>query len=816
MTATAAARPPVRPPAAAPASPADRPPYRAALAVSLVVLLGYLVSLAPSVTFWDAGEFVASMKILGIPHPPGTPLFVMMGHVWGMLFPVGEFAFRTNLLSALFSSAGAGCWFLVLQESAGRHLKDMEPRGRAVLRTAAGAAGALIASFGFTQWLNSNETEVYAVATFTIAAVCWLLLRWRATRGTGHAPRFLLLVGFFLGIAIGNHLLGLLAGPAVIAFMVAELRHRPSDDAGLRRREWGYAASMASLWGLLLGIGLGNGPLIILGAGAFLGALVFVSSGDLRFGVLLLFVALIGVTPYLYLYIRSAQHPMLNEAGPDTWKALTAVIRREQYEVRTPWDDPTVRHGAGNPGRSLVIIGLQLVNYLQYFDWQWAKAVPGSIPLPGGGIPIRSLFTVLFFGLGLLGFGAQRRSDRTGAWLLGTLWLTTGLGLLVYMNFKPGFSLGYDRFPSVEQHEVRERDYFFVVSFVVWGLWAALGLLTVVRDWGRRLWAGTQAELSLRPRLRQLLPLSVFLMALVPFALNFREADRQHGPDARLPGDFAYDLLNSVPPYGILFTYGDNDTFPLWWAQEVEGIRQDVTVVCLALAETDWYMRQLRDNPVRPFEEDQAPAIWKGLHPVAPTWPLHTMSDQEIAEAVPQIIDKAVSLKVGAYQTVIDSNTVLYGKDFLVLRVIQQNFGRRPIAWGLTATGTNFGLDRFLVQRGLAITLESAPVDSTTPGYDFRRLMGAPLDIAATDRLMMETYRYAGLLTRPKRELENTAGGIASTLGLPFTQLAFAMQDRADSARMLSYLERAAHLSTNPAVQAALDQVRKKIPSAKR
>ncbi|HEU5218271.1 MAG TPA: DUF2723 domain-containing protein [Gemmatimonadales bacterium] len=812
MTATTAARPPVRPPGAAPARAADRPPYRAALAVSLVVLLGYLASLAPSVTFWDAGEFVAAMKILGIPHPPGTPLFVMMGHVWGMIFPVGEFAFRTNLLSALCSSAGAGCWFLVLQESAGRCLEEMEPRGRALLQTVAGAAGALIAAFGFTNWLNSNETEVYSVATFTIAAVCWLLLRWRAHRGTERASRYLLLVGFFLGIAIGNHLLGLLAGPAAVVFVVAELRRNPSADPQVRRREWGHGATLAGLWTLLTGIGLGNVPLMVLGGLAFLVAL-FIDVGELGFGLLLLGVALIGVTPYLYLYLRSAQHPMLNEAGPETWKALTAVIRREQYEVRTPWDDPTVRHGLSNPGRSLTIIGLQLANYLQYFDWQWAKALPGAIPVPGGGIPLRSLFTVLFIGLGMRGWYAQWRADRSVSWLLTTLWLTTGFGLLVYMNFKPGFSLGYQQFPGIEQHEVRERDYFFVVSFVVWGLWSALGVLAFVRDMFQARVAGAGPS---RLRLRQLPPLSLFLVALVPFALNFREADRRNGPDARLPGDFAYDMLNSVPPYGILFTYGDNDTFPLWWAQEVEGVRQDVTVVCLALAETDWYMRQLRDNPVRPFDEDHSPAIWKGRHPVAPTWPLHTMSDQEIAVAVPQLIQKAVTLKIGPYTTTIDSNAVLYGKDFLVLRVIQQNFGRRPIAWGLTATGTNFGLDRLLVQRGLAISLEPVPVDSGAAGYDFRRLMGAPLDIVATDKLMTETYRYAGLLRSPKRTLESTSSGIASTLGLPFTQLAFAMEDRGDTVRMLSYLERAAHLSTNPAVQAALEQVRGKVPSTKR
>jgi hypothetical protein len=302
----------------------------------------------------------------------------------------------------------------------------------------------------------------------------------------------------------------------------------------------------------------------------------------------------------------------------------------------------------------------------------------------------------------------------------------------------------------------------------------------------------------------------VFLAALIPFALNYDQASRRHGPDARLAGDFAYDLLNSVPPYGILFTYGDNDTFPLWWAQEVEGIRRDVTVVCLALAQTEWYMRQLRDNPVRPFDEASAPAIWKGLNPVQPDWELHTMTDQEIAQAIPQILPRDITLPVGPYSTTLAANTVLYANDFLSLRVIQQNFGRRAIVWGLTAAGNGFGLERFMVQRGLGISLLGTPVDSTDMRYDFRRMMGAPLDLAATERLMMETYRYARLLEveGSRRELESTAGGIASTLGLPFTQLAFAMEQRGDTARAVQFLERAVKLSSNPALAAALEEIK--------
>lgn len=775
----------------------SQPPYRWAVGLSGVVLLGYLVSLAPSVTFWDAGEFVAAMKSLGIPHPPGTPLFVMMGHVWGMIFPVGEFAFRTNLLSAMFSSAAAGFWFLVLHEAAAGTLRDAESRDRRWLAGAAAAAGTLIAAFGFTNWLNSNETEVYAIAAFTIAAVCWLLLRWRAARGTARAPRYLLMVAYLLGIAIGNHLLGLLVGPAAVAFVVAELRLRPSSpDAS--RREWGDAVVLAGVWALLTGIGLGSPSIIIIGAVIFAAALVFAArNGELQFGLLMLVIALIGVTPYLYLYIRSGQFPIINEAAPATWDALVEVIRRAQYELRTPFDDPTVRHGPANPGRSLTIIGLQFLNYLQYFDWQWAKALPGTI----GTFPLRTLFTLLFLTLGLRGLAAHWRSDRSGALMLFVLWLVTGVGLVVYMNFKPGYSVGYASYPNLDDHEVRERDYFFVVSFIVWGLWAGLGLLTLVREGLTRLPA----------RLRPMTP-AVFLLALIPVTLNFRQADRRNGPDARLPGDFAWSLLNSVPPYGVLFTYGDNDTFPLWWAQEVEGVRRDVTVICLALAETEWYMRQLRDNPVRPFEEDRAPAIWKGLNPVAPTGPLHNMTDDEIRAAVPQILDRAVTLRVGPHQTTLAANSVLAGKDFLSLRVIQQNFGKRPIVWGLTALGNDYGLGRFMVQRGLGIVLDTVPADSTNPGYDFKRMMSAPLDIAATDRLMMETYRFADLLTRPRTQLESTASGIASTMGLPFTQLAYAMESRGDSAQVVKYLERSAKLSSNPAIQAALEQIRSSRP----
>jgi len=765
--------------------PATRPPYRAAVAVTLLVLAGYLLTLAPSVTFWDAGEFIAAAKVLGIPHPPGTPLFVMIAHVWAMLVPVGEFAARTNLLSALLSAGAAGCLFLVAHES----MRDFEPR----LRLLGAAAGAVLAGFGFTNWQNSNETEVYAVATFTIAAMSWLALLWRRRRDEPRAGRLLLLVVYLAGISIDNHLLALLAGPAVLAFLVATLRADPAPDPAARRAEWGQVAVIAGLWALLIGTGLGSTRLAGLGALCFLAAAVYAARGGQGlFALASLLIAAVGVTPYLYLYIRSAQHPPINEAAPATLHALLAVIRRAQYPPRTPLDDPTLPSGAGNPGRSLSLLLFQVLDYVVYFDWQWAKSVRGML----GPLPVRTLVSLVFLSLGLRGLWAQRRSDRTVWWLLLMLWLVTGLGLVGYMNFRPGHSRWYDIWPQSSDHEVRERDYSFVVSFIVWGIWAGIGLAAVARRLAAR--GGMVARMA---------P-AVLLLAAAPVALNWSAASRRQGADARLAGDFAYDLLNSTPPYGILFTNGDNDTFPLWWAQEVAGVRRDVTVVCLALANTDWYMRQLRDTPARPLDLTALPAVWRGRIIPRPERPLHAMTDLMIGQAMNGYLARsALQVTLGPLTRTIREGTALYPNDILTLGIIQETLGRRPLVWRSTAGRSFAGLSEYVVQRGLGFELLTERPDSAIPALDLHRSAGVTLDVPTTGRLVFDTYRYAGLLERGADGLESTSGGIASTLALPPALLVYAYQSGGDRPAAERALETAARLSPTPDLRAALRAV---------
>ena len=231
-------------------------------------------------------------------------------------------------------------------------------------------------------------------------------------------------------------------------------------------------AVVAGVWALLVGTGLGSTALIGQGL-AFVAAAGFAASaGAAVFALASLALAVVGVTPYLFLYLRSSQHPVINEAAPATFDALLSVIRRAQYPPARRWTTPPSRPGSAiRGGRSVSSVSSSSTT-------PSTSTGSGRGPFESviGNFPLRTLVTIGFASLGLHGSGVQRRDDRGGWWLLLTLFLVTGLGLVVYMNFRPGFGRWYDVYPSPGDHEVRERDYFFVVSFVVWGLWAGIGL----------------------------------------------------------------------------------------------------------------------------------------------------------------------------------------------------------------------------------------------------------------------------------------------------------------------------------------------------
>ncbi|MCH7716124.1 MAG: DUF2723 domain-containing protein [Gemmatimonadetes bacterium] len=763
------------------------PPYRAALVVFFVVLAGYVWTLAPTVTFWDAGEFLAASKILGVPHPPGTPAYVMMTNVWGTWFPFGSFAYRVNLLTALFSATAAAFMFLVVQHALRRPGSDDADANDPVFVLGGAAAAAIMSAFAFTVWQNSNETEVYMFAAFTIAAISWLACLWRKNRGTPRAAHNLLLILYLGAFSIGNHLLALLVGPPLVGYMWHVLRTEPLQESADRKVEWAQWAVVGGIWAVFIGSGLGSTGILTFAGLVFVGAALFaVSTGGLLFTVAVVLIAALGASTYTFLYIRAGLAPMINEADPSTWEGLLAVIRREQYPARLPTDNPLFPSGPGNPGRTLGILGLQIQNYLQYFDWQWSnslgttKAVFYKWRLP---------FTMLVTSLGIYGAAILRNKDRSVFWLLLLIFLITGPGLVGYMNFKPGFALGWVQYPQAEMHEVRERDYFFLVSFQTWGLFAGIGvaaLYRAVHGWLRGVLQPASGLLKLAP--------AVLLIALLPFVLNFTAASRAHGPAATLALDFASNLLQSIEPYGIVFTNGDNDTFPLWYAQEVEGIRQDVSVVNLSLGNTSWYIKQLRDNEIREFDPDQAPWFAADAPDTRPG-ALHTMSDAEVDQLRAEILRDSLPFNVGRIQHTFPAGSPLFVKDILMLRLIMENAGKRPIYWSTTAGSGNWmGLNDYLIQEGLALRLyvtEEPDVSRLAPG------LWVPVDLPRTDFLAWEVYDYAGLFDVDSLHLDPTSRNIAGNLSVPYLVLGGAYQSRGDSQRMMENFRRAYHLSPN-------------------
>jgi hypothetical protein len=655
----------------------DAPSYLGALIAGTAVFVLYGLTLAPTTQFWDASEYIATAHILGIPHPPGNPLFVLLARSWELLLAVLglSVAVRVNLFSAFMSAAAHGLWFLVVQQMLGFFSSD-----RRVQLTGAATAVAVSAT-AFTVWNQSNVNEkVYTVSLLTIALISWLAFLWRAHLGRGKDDNVLVLIVFILALSVGNHLMAFLAAPALVAFVAAV-----------------HPRSLLN-WKLY-----------------FASALAVVA----------------GLSVHLFLPLRAGLHPIINEASPTceslagalgsilTWgqagcAELSAALGRQQYDK-----PPLVPR--------LAPLSAQFANYLQYFDWQWSRAVGGLDPLFA---TARIPFTTLFTGLGVWGSAEHFRRDRRSWIYVFTLFVTVSVGLVLYLNFKYGYSIPAP-VDDMALREVRERDYFFIVSFSLWGLWVGMGLTALwvrLRGRGTRLWSGA----------------TVLLLALLPLLLNWTWASRRTDYTAR---DWAYNLLHSVEPYAVLFTNGDNDTFPLWYLQEVEGIRRDVTVIVTSYLNTDWYVKQLREL-TRPCPEPGMAESWptrivcqrsyrlsagaaanqvgEGGAPTPaesdrsapPSRSIVALPDSVIdavAQAVVQL-PNPMAYRVGSVDARLPAGMVLAPWHQFAVSIIGAAIVERPVYFASSgSSASDLGLDGHLVREGLAYRLYNGDLDRAAP-----------------------------------------------------------------------------------------------------
>ncbi len=559
--------------------------------VAFAALAVYVVTLAPNVSFWDSGEFIAASHILGVPHPPGTPLYVLIGRIFAAAAAAGTVPVRVNLLSAIPGALAVLFLYLSLL-SIGRPMlpRDRDRTDRTLLRVGA-AAGSLLAAVGSTCWANAIEAEVYALSLFAITFCLWILLRWQE-RGNTTDRTPILLVSYVLALSIGVHLGTYLALPAFTLFLFAVDRRIFRDS---------------------------------------------------RLIVLVFFFTLLGLTVHFFLPVRSFLNPAIDEANPETRQAFFDFLLRKQYKP----NNPLIRQADWS---------FQFRMYWGYFREQYGAVIPL---------------------LGVAGMVFHFRRARKTFPLYGVLFLITSFFLIFYMNFT--------------DHEVRERDYFFAPSFFLWGGWAGLGgafLIRWLREKGKRLGI---------PEKPVLLVLS-FLLLAIPVSVAARH---WHSHDRRgnlIAHDYAQNILTALGPDAILFTNGDNDTFPLWYIQEVEGVRKDVRVVNLALLNTPWYIWQLKHlDPKVPFG----------------------YTDREIEELRP-------------YRT--REGEIVYVKDLAIRELVNENDWKRPIYFAVTIADL-MGLDeqKRLGLEGLVFRLTREEREQL-------------VDVAKCEENLWSVYRYRGIL----------------------------------------------------------------------
>ncbi len=465
-----------------------------------------------------------------------------------------------------------------------------------------------------------------------------------------------------------------------------------------------------------------------------------------------------------------AENTLINEADPSCQtvtgavtsvitmgkagcEQLSSALAREQY-AKPP---VTLRQAP---------FGAQLANYFQYFDWQWSRSIDGRI---GYLAPARLPFTLLFLALGIWGAWQHWLRDRKSFAYIATLFATLSFGLIFYLNFKYGYGQVDARGLPIDLAEVRERDYFFLVSFSVWGLWAGIGLTA--------LWLAISERYARGPDLRRPLAIAspILALALIPLVLNWPYATRNGDYAAR---DWAYNLLQSVEPYSVLITNGDNDTFPLWYLQEVEGIRRDVTVIVWSYFNTPWYGKQLRDLTTpcatpdawaaddtriicqRAFEPANAPDFYStgAASPAPPVTSILPYTDAQL-EAItlsqPAVLPQDQLFESGGIQAILPANTVLMPADQLILSIVKEANGQRPVYFAATTNvHRKLGLAPFTARQGVAFKL----IDPAQPPAGLLAMpqndpnawaYGAYLDVDRHRELLWDTFVHRDLADRP-------------------------------------------------------------------
>ena len=697
----------------------------------LVSFIVYFDTMAPSVSYWDCGEFIAVSYTLGVPHPPGSPLFLLLGRIASMLPISQDIAFRVNILSPLVSAFAVLFLYLIIVQLVNHWRGRVESTTDALIVFGGGFIGSLTFAFTDSHWFNAVEAEVYAFSTFFTAIVVWLILVWSEKEDLKGNERYILIIAYMIGLATGLHLLNLLTIP----FVALIIYFRKYDF------EWSSFGILVALTGVVFfvihnviikgmpkiadAIGVASTGILILAV--FVGMAWAILNQKQLMSVVLtsMVLVLIGYSTYALIFIRSNQNPSIDENDPETVEAFISYLEREQYgdvgmfPRRFKGIKPiheVVGYPEG-PGRKFssdqesdyrshqskkqwkFFWDYQIRKmYNRYFLWQFAGRGPSSdsgvIAMGANnredGIDLTQFGLPLAFILGIIGMLYHGYRDEKMAFSVMALFIMTGYAIILYLN--------------QDNPQPRERDYSYVGSFFAFSIWIGIGT-AAISEW---ISENLKNKDLVKRLIIMLLALQIIFIPTVMARVNYHSHDRSGNFVA---WDYSYNLLQSCGPNGIIFTNGDNDTFPLWYLQEVEKVRTDVAVVNLSLLNTPWYIKQWRDKRPKQtkfitLNDLQIDKLTSTLQP----WETRTVQVPVYND--PQNEKGYIEWEIKPTY----AGQALRVQDMMIMRIIDDASWRVPIYFAVTVSQQNrIGLDQYLDMQGLTFQLKShktKPVDT--------------------------------------------------------------------------------------------------------
>jgi hypothetical protein len=704
-----------------------------AFLVFLVSTFVYLRTISPTVSFWDCGEFITCSYILGVPHPPGAPLYILVGRIFSMIPFVKDIGMRVNVISSLSSGLTIMLVYLIIVRLITMFKGKPADLSNRIILYASGVIGALTYAFTDSFWFNAVEAEVYAISICFTAAVIWRILVWYEKADDPSSDKYILLIAYLVGLVIGIHLLSILALPAV--FAVIYFRKN-------KKLEWKnfwifIAVSAVAFFAIYPGIvkwipnlayyidRKTSSELTTVLSIIFLGAIIY---GIYRFykdrnriaflALTSFFLILLATSTYTEIYIRSNLNPAIDENDPQNMENMVSYLNREQYgdwgifprrypglvsqsefERRYPYSN----YATHDLSKQLSFMWNYQIKemFLRYFDWQF---IGQGTTLDAEG-RIKENFSLIGllgipFLVGLIGMFFHFSKDWKHASVIMLLFIMTGIAIVIYLN--------------QEDPQPRERDYVYVGAFLAFAVWIGIGI-TAIGDYFKNL----THKLPAVQKNIIIAALVLILFLILPVHVisnNYKSHDRSGNYVAY---DYSYNILQSCEPNAILFTNGDNDTFPLWFLQFVYNIRQDVRVVNLSLLNTHWYIKQLRDEEpkvpisLNDMQIDRLQAeYWPEAKTVRLDVPkdvyLHDLGEEVERKQLMQEIDQKPQIVFELKPTL--DNIAIRVQDKMILDIIHTNRFQKPVYFALTVSQDNqLNLNNYLRMDGLVFKLLTYP-----------------------------------------------------------------------------------------------------------